>query len=206
MRTVAVDASRLQRWLSGFTERHGPTTASIATDQVGVSAEDGAEARISVPFPPLIGETVADLIAHVARDRTVGALLVRRGGVAVGVFEGRQLVTSKIETRYVQGRTKAGGWSQQRYARRRQNQAQELIQIAADLAASLLLPRIGDLDALATGGDRAAVDSTLADARLAALRAHATQRCYPVPDPRLAVLRDFPNQFLAVEITLNELA
>jgi hypothetical protein len=37
------------------------------------------------------------------------------------------LLAHKVGTRYVQSRTAAGGWSQQRFARRRDNQADELV-------------------------------------------------------------------------------
>ena len=132
--------------------------------------------------------------------------MIRRGGVAVGVFRGRRLLASKIETSYVQGKTKAGGWSQQRYARRRGNQARKLTETAAELMVSLVLPELDELDALATGGDRSSVDAVLADPRLTALLSLRVARTYPVPDPRLAVLHDFPELFLAVDIELNELA
>lgn len=205
-RTVTVDPGRLERWLAGFGERHGPVACSVAADVLVIVAEDGAEARIRVPFPPLVGNEPADLVAHVQRERTIAALLIRRGGVAVGVFRGRRLLASKIETSYVQGKTKAGGWSQQRYARRRGNQARKLTETAAELTVSLVLPELDELDALATGGDRSSVDAVLADPRLTALLSLRVARTYPVPDPRLAVLHDFPELFLAVDIELNELA
>jgi Actinobacteria/chloroflexi VLRF1 release factor len=112
-------------------------------------------------------------------------------------------VASKIEKRYVQGRTKAGGWSQQRYARRRDNQERQVVASAADVAATILLPRVSDLDAVVTGGDAALVSTVLADVRLAPLRPLVHARVHPVPDPRLAVLRAFPDQFLGLPIHLN---
>ena len=206
MRTVAVDPVRLERWVGGFAERHGPITTTVGEQVAVVVAEDGAEARMAIPFPPLSGGTFAELLAHVRHERTIAALLVRRGGVAVGIFEGRRLVTSKIETAYVQGKTKAGGWSQQRYARRRDNQARKLTETAADLVALQVMPRLGELAAVATGGDRPSIEAVLADPRLGRLRPLIMARSYPVPDPRLPVLTAFPSQFLAVEIELNDLA
>ncbi len=93
------------------------------------------------PFPPLAasGDDPRDaLIAHVLVDRTVGVLLVRRGGYAVGVFAGRKLTTSKVGSSYVQGATSAGGWSQQRFARRRANQARAAFADAAEVAVRIL--------------------------------------------------------------------
>ena len=57
----------------------------------------------------------------------LAVVLVRRGGYAVGVASGDRLTAHKVGTRYVQSRTAAGGWSQQRFARRRANQADELV-------------------------------------------------------------------------------
>jgi hypothetical protein len=46
------------------------------------------------------------------------------------------------------------------------------------------------------GGDRRALDTVLADPRLAPLRELAVDRVLDVPDPRLAVLRATPERFL----------
>ena len=67
-----------------------------------------------------------------------GLLLVRKGGFAVARLAGERLVDSKVGQRHVQGRTKAGGQSQQRFARRRGNQARQAYEAAADHAARLL--------------------------------------------------------------------
>ena len=63
----------------------------------------------------------------------------------MGIFSGRQLITSKVGSAYVQGRTKAGGWSQQRFARRRQNQTVKAFAVAADAASTVLLPVVDEL-------------------------------------------------------------
>ena len=145
-------------------------------------------------------------MAHALLDRTVGAVLVRRGGYAVGRFEGRRLVGSKVGSAYVQGRTKAGGWSQQRYARRRANQAREAYDEAADVVTTLLLPHTDDLAAVVGGGDAVGVHAVLGDPRLARLRALLQPRVLPTPDPRLRVLEAFGEQLREVRITLNALA
>jgi hypothetical protein len=205
-RVVSVAPERLERWLAGFEQRHGEVDWDPMAEAVRARAPDGAVAVIAVPFPPLpIGTMPHTLVQHVQRSRRIGALLVRKGGVAVGVFHGRRLVASKIEKQYVQGRTKAGGWSQQRYARRRDNQARQVVVDAADQVAALILPDSG-LDAVVAGGDTALIAAVLADRRLEPLRGLVQPRVHPVPDPRLAVLEAFPDQFLAVSITLNGLA
>jgi hypothetical protein len=196
-RRVSVPPERLARWLEGFAERHGEVSAVTSPDRVSLTGSDGARAVLDVPFPPLSG----DLVAHALADRDVGVLLVRRGGYAAGVFAGSRLVASKVGSSYVQGTTKAGGWSQHRYANRRANQARAAFAAAADAAAGVLLGR--RLDALVRGGDRVAVDAVLADPRLEPLRPLVTGPLLAVPDPRLRVLQQTPEQFRAVSITLD---
>ncbi len=207
-RVVRVPPERLPRWLDGFAGRHGAVEATLSSDTVTLVAEDGAGAVIAVPFLPWlpVGEPLDALLAHVGRTRAVGVVLVRKGGYAVGRFVGARLVESKVDSTYVQGRTKAGGWSQQRYARRRDNQSAKAYAETADVAARLLVPHAATLDAFVGGGDPPAVAAVLADPRLASLRPLLQPRVLPVPDPRLRVLEAFPEQFLAVEIALNALA
>ena len=195
MREVTVAPERLERWLAGFAERHGATQVTSASDVVELAGADGARAWLHVPFPPLTD----DVVAHVTRDRRVGVLLVRRGGYGVGVFAGRALEASKVGSSYVQGGTKAGGWSQQRYARRRANQASAAFAEAADAAARVLAGAA--LDAFVAGGDREAVRAVLTDARLAHLQPGG--RWLEVKDPKLKVLAAMPEQFRAVRIELD---
>jgi hypothetical protein len=201
-RVVHVAAPRLLRWIDGFADRHGSYTPSVTSTLVTLEAVDGASAAIEVPFPPLDGTGLADLLAHVRRERRVGVLLVRRSGFAVGIFAGPDLEVSKVDSTYVQGTTKAGGWSQQRYARRRANQASAAFAEAADVAARLL--GSAELDALVTGGDRPAVRAVLADRRLVHLEALVTAPWLNVKDPKLRVLTAMPEQFLAVRITVTD--
>lgn len=207
-RRVSVPAERLAGWLDGFTERHGATLSEGDAKEVALTGADGARAWLVVPFPPMPARAHGQdprevLIAHALRSRTVGVLLVRRGGHAVGVFAGSDLVSSKVDSAYVQGTTRAGGWSQQRFARRRANQARAAFAGAADTAARILLPQLTRLDALICGGDRAAVQAVLADRRLGALTDLRRDPFLSVPDPRLRILQATPAQFRAVQITLE---
>ena len=207
-RVVAVAPERLAGWVTGFTGRHGATGVGADPGGVTLDAADGARARLLAPAPPLpdADDPLAALIAQAGAARTVGALLVRRGGWAVGLFRGPALQRSKVGRSYVQGQTKAGGWSQQRYARRRAQQADHLYAAAADAAADLLLPSLPDLAALVGGGDARGVDAVLADRRLAGLRPLLAERVLPTVDPRLRVLEEFGERMRAVRIELNALA
>jgi len=199
-RWVSVAPERIDRWLAGFEERHGHCVRTTTPEQVVLAAPDGARAECEVPFPPLL----ADLGEHARRDRRVGVLLVRLGGYAAGVFEGERLVESKVGSRQVHGRSAAGGQSQQRFARRREGQVRVALAAAADNVVRVLVPEASRLEAVVTGGDRAAVDEVLADRRLAALRPLVTGRLLDVPDPRLKVLQATPELFRAVRIRLLE--
>jgi len=205
-RRVTIPAARLAKWLDGFADRHGPLDTEAQAEVVRVRAADGSRAWIEVPFPPFDAggpRVLTRLGHHVREERTVGVLLVRRGGYAAGIFEGTRLVSSKVGSSYVQGTTKAGGWSQQRFARRRANQASAAFGEAADVAARILLAEGAGLGTLVTGGDRAAVRTVLADTRLAPLRGLVAKRFLAVGDPRLVVLKATPEQFTAVHISLD---
>jgi hypothetical protein len=202
-RVVDVGAERLDGWLQRFADRHGPTEWEASADLVVVTATDGARAECAVPFPPLVVDSDAaygGLPQHARKERCVGVLLVRLGGHAAGVFSGANLMSSKVGTRLVHGRSAAGGQSQQRFARRREGQVRVALQDAAAVAIRILLPAARDLDAVVLGGDRSAVEKVLADARLAPLRDLVVPGVLDVPDPRLQVLKDTPRLFRSVRI------
>jgi len=216
-RWVEVPPERLVSWIATFTRRHG--AGSVSRDEAGsvvtFTAADGSAAECHPPFPPLSAEadgrdpaTAAEqIVAHAVADRTVGVLLVRLGGYAVGVFTGAppRLASSKTGSRPVHGRSSAGGWSQQRFARRRENQAAIALRAAADAADAIFGPyRADGLDAVVVGGDKRAVTALRGDARLAPYLDRATDRFLTVPDPRPAVLRDIPSAYLAIRIRLTE--
>jgi hypothetical protein len=139
-------------------------------------------------------------VAAARAQRRFGLLLARRSAVAVGVASGAELVTSKVDSWYVQGRTAAGGWSQQRFARRRDNQARAAAGDAAGIVARLLLPAVAGLATVVTGGDRRAVDAILADPRLVPVAALRDERFLTVGEPRLAILQAAVSQARAVWI------
>jgi hypothetical protein len=182
---VLVPAARLERWVLNFKGRHGTTGLAVAAGSLTGAASDGSTFTARLPF----GERYAGLpdaaafAAAVELPADWGVLLVRKGGFAVARLHGGETVGSKVGQRHVQGRTKAGGQSQQRFARRRDNQARQAYEAAAGHAARLLAGLAGPL---VTGGDHTAVDEVLAEARLEGLT--VVGPWLPVPDPRRGVL------------------
>ncbi|MCW2936077.1 MAG: hypothetical protein JWM19_7039 [Actinomycetia bacterium] len=252
-RWIEVSPVRFPGWIDAFGTRHGATheapLALAASRAGGASGEesvifvapDGAMARCNPPFPGyseqislVASESASAIAAHSLARRTVGVLLVRLGGYAAGVFTGSppRLAGSKAGTRPVHGRSAAGGWSQQRFARRRDNQASEALSAAASAALDVwdgwargrsrsdnegqgrgatsagepspARPPGTGLDAVVLGGDKRAIAELRQDARLAPYLDLAVARFLTVPDPKLAVLADSPRLFLAVRIWLTE--
>jgi peptide subunit release factor 1 (eRF1) len=144
---------------------------------------------------------VGPLLEAVAEDHLVGVLLVRLGGFAAGVFDGEELVASKVGTRNVHGRHRAGGSSANRFRRRREGQARVLVEAAAENGVRVLAPYRGRLRAVALGGDRTAIKQALAASReLTALVSPTTSRFITVPEPRRAVLERAIHDVYAVEV------
>ncbi len=198
-RVVEVDAERLDRWLSGFAERHGPYEAAETPTPdglvVSVSAADGSQAT-AVPF----------------EHDPLGLVLVRRGGYAVGLAIGSTLVGSKVGSRHVQSRSAAGGWSQQRFARRRGKQADELVDAVVSHALRVVLggdesPRTGAPGiprGLVVGGDRRLVAEVLDASALRAVAGLPRRELYDLPDPKRAVLETALRRGRALRITLTD--
>ncbi len=203
-----VAPERLGRWLDGVADRHGSFT-DVRVDDAGVvhvTCTDTTTLALTAPYgwTPPSGATLAAFGAAVRAPHRTAVLLVRRGRWAVGVFDGAQLVVSKVDARQVQGRTAAGGWSQQRFARRRGNQTDAVVTHAADTAARVLLPHAGGTRALATGGDKGLVAEVIADPRLRALAALPRLGPLDVGEPTKAVLLETPPRFRAVRVHIVE--
>jgi hypothetical protein len=168
--TVLVPRERVERWVTNFAGRHGgDPDLTVGTDGLRGSAPDGSVFEARLPFgKPYDGAPDAgSFAAAIITPEDWGVLLVRKGGFAVARLRHDRPVDSKVGQRHVQGRTKAGGQSQQRFARRRDNQARQAYEAAADHAARLLTTDAqGSELVVVTGGDHAAVHDVLADPRL----------------------------------------
>ncbi|MEC5198365.1 hypothetical protein RCH21_000573 [Arthrobacter sp. PL16] len=220
-RSVLVEAHRLDGWLARFGERNGTYTVEPdgerADGSIRLAAVNGCTAVLAPPLPvrarsprePAGAPAASDqralgehLLSGVDPSATVGLLLIRRGGYSVGISREGTVVASKTGTRYVQGKTAAGGWSQQRFARRRANQADALVEETAARAAKLYAADPPSL--LQLGGDRALATGTLGESALKAY-AHLPQVPFlTVPDPRFAILKEAARSALSIRITVTD--
>ncbi|WP_411285760.1 Vms1/Ankzf1 family peptidyl-tRNA hydrolase [Lapillicoccus sp.] len=231
-RLIEVAPERLERWVAGFGERHDG--ASVQTDGVVVvsaTGGDGATARFEhfghVPLGLVLvrrgGYAVGLAAAVDGPGEEVGKRPRPGPGADLGEVspgEGRTspgsrpvvLVASKVGTRHVQSRTAAGGWSQQRFARRRGNQADALVEAVAGHALRILLggdasPRRGAPGiprGLVIGGDRALAAQVLEETGLRVLGDLPRRELYDLPDPKRAVLEEALRRGRAVRVTLTE--
>ncbi|NUR06974.1 MAG: hypothetical protein HOQ45_08195 [Nocardioidaceae bacterium] len=193
---------RVVRWFENFAGRHGDPTYVVAAGRLAATAPDGAHAEATLPFTrPYAGTADPAAFADaVTAPHRWGVLLVRKGGFAVAGLRDGAVVDSKVGQRHVQGRTKAGGQSQQRFARRRNNQARQAYEAAAEHAVRVL----AGVEALVCGGDRTAVEAVLSDPRLRLVAAVRTEPWLPVPDPRRAVLEQAVLDAGSVSVRVEE--
>ena len=205
-RRLGVAPERLGKWLDGVADRHGAFIDVVLVDGVvNVTCADSTTLALRAPFDWTPGPALLTSFTAAAREpRRAAVLLVRRGRWAVGVFDGSDLVVSKVDARQVQGRTAAGGWSQQRFARRRGHQTDAVVEHAVETAVRVLLPHAGSVAAFFTGGDRGLTDEVLADRRLAPLAALRREPPLDVGEPTKAVLLETPRQFRAVDVVIKE--
>jgi len=143
----------------------------------------------------------------VERDHLVAAFLVRLGGYAAGVFDGEELVASKVGTRFVKNRNKKGGSSSNRFRRRREEQARELVDAAAETAAGVFDVWRDRIEFTALGGDRRTLDAVLTrHPELEWLRQRAVPRFFTVPDPRLRTLERLAYDLYAAELVTDDVS
>ncbi|WP_125610403.1 acVLRF1 family peptidyl-tRNA hydrolase [Specibacter cremeus] len=207
-RTAFVSAARLSGWVERFSAAHGGLAPVEDTDDgVVLRAHDGAVALLAPPWPdagrPGRGPDLVSRLSSLAtQERRFGVLLVRRGGYAVGVAVSGTLLVHKCGTKYVQSRTAAGGQSQHRFARRRANQADGLVERTALEAARVFAGQ--DFEYVAVGGDRALVDAVLAEPALRPFAGRPRVAPIAVGDPNLAVLVKAAADFCAIRVRVSD--
>jgi hypothetical protein len=200
--------------VSGFSERHPDTVASLIPDGVMLESADGSRATITSPVPlpvrpaadlapvdPLeVAQNLADLVD---RPRVVGVILIRRGGYAAALVSSGQVVRSSVGRRRVHGRSSAGGWSQQRFARRRDNQTDAVVEAAVRTAAQILLTGPSS-EALITGGDKDLIRRALATSQLRDLRDVPRGVHLPVGDPRMPIVHEVAKNAQSFRIDVSD--
>jgi hypothetical protein len=206
-RVAFVSGARLPGWVERFASSHGALVEEELDAGLQLRAADGAVALLQAPWPVdgrpgRGGDAVSRLASLAGQPRSLGTVLVRRGGYSVAVVSGGAVLASKTGTRHVQSRTAAGGWSQQRFARRRANQADALVEAVAEHAARIFAEH--RIEYLAPGGDRTLADQVLAEPVLKRYAGVARLAFFDVPDPRAAVLKKAAAELCSVRILVTD--
>jgi hypothetical protein len=190
--------ARLDRWTSNFLARHGATATNVVNGALVGFGQDGSTFEARLPFGREYDgpARVADFLVAAVPPDDWGLLLVRKGGFAVARVAGDRITESKVGQRHVQGRSKAGGWSQQRFARRREQQARIAYEAAAGHARRLL----ADVPVLVTGGDRGGVASVV---EIAGLVDRVVADLPDVREPRRGVFEEAVVDARSVRMTVT---
>jgi len=145
----------------------------------------------------------ADVVEAMQNER-VGLLVIRKGGFSVGGAEGTEIIAHRTGSRYLQGRTAAGGWSQQRYARRRDNQADAGYALSGKAVEEVVLPLISTLTRVVAGGDRAAVRTVLGQRGLEPVARLLSPAMLAVGPPKRTSLDELLAKARLIHIELTE--
>ena len=161
---------------------------------------------VSPPFPlreqAVHGGFVTGPLANLLKvDYTIGLILVHLGAYAVGLCRGEKLVTSKVGTGLVHGRHKKGGSSQQRFQRRRENQAAEFLDRVCLHAREQLESRAKLIDYVVYGGPRQTVLQLQKHCPLLKLFEDRALPPLDVPDPRREILEKAVGRIWSSRIT-----
>lgn len=195
---------RVRGWIERYSARHPGTVWTVDEKGAAAVSPDDSRALLSVPIGTLLNHSVDGFVDHVEKPWRIGLLVVRKGGFAVVRLRGDEVLDRKVGRRHVQGKTKAGGWSQQRFARRRENQARAAYDAAAGHAADLLLPHAAELDQLVTAGDQGAVDAVLATRELAPLLGVPGRWLAGVGEPDRSVVDAAVGSARSVPVTITD--
>ena len=217
-RFLEVAPGRLPGWVARYTAARGGEVEVLTTPTgLRIDGADGSSALLDLLVPPPAwpppgqvggepwhGDGFPDeALARVAATATpLLVLLARRGGWVVGVVRDGAVVEGKVGRRYVQGQTAAGGWSQQRYARRRSGQSAKLADDASS-AIGTVLERATPTKPVAAvlGGDRALAASVLDGGPVQGLPRHGPLE---VGEPRRKDLDAAAERVLALRVTVHD--
>ncbi|TLM73542.1 acVLRF1 family peptidyl-tRNA hydrolase [Pseudarthrobacter sp. NamB4] len=207
VRTAFVPGGRVGGWAERFAAAHGGYQPIDDDDGLRLIADDGAEALLQPPWPvdgrPGRGtDALERLVSLASQPRRLGLLLVRRGGYGVAVVSEGLVLASKLGSTYVQSRTAAGGQSQQRFARRRSNQADALVEAVAKQAQRVFSAEV--FEYVVPGGDRALAGLVLEHPALNGYAGLPRLAYLDVPDPKAAVLKKAAADACSVRIQVTD--
>jgi peptide subunit release factor 1 (eRF1) len=157
----------------------------------------------SPPTVPGRFDTAADVVEAIQHER-IGLLVIRKGGFSVGAAQGVEIIAHRTGSRYLQGRTAAGGWSQQRYARRRDNQADAGYALSGKAVEEVVLPLVSSLTRVVAGGDRAAVRTVLTQRGLEPVARLLSPAMLAVGPPKRTSLDELLAKARLIHIELTE--
>lgn len=209
-RRVQVPVDRIGPWLDGFSARHGavvPESQDSPAVRAGWRLRAADRSVAVVLRPGWLGERDPGdprELPERAAGRSIAVLLLRRAGYLVALVHDRQVLASKVSSRHIHGRTAAGGWSQKRYSRRRDNQAAEIASAAAQAMADLA--GIDRADVLCAGGDRSLLDAALQQLGQRTGLDRLPRYDYPggVGTPERSLLASLPAAVCALTVELSE--
>lgn len=195
--------ARVEEFLAGISIEHGAycpeggvladewewLPGSARTSRTGVYLISGAALRLAIapPFPPVppLVDWKSDMVRALNAPRRVGVVLLRLGYFAVGVVDNASVQVAKAGNRYVHGRHKAGGQSQRRWERNREQWIETLFDRACSAWEEACGPLASRLDHLALGGDRIVLGKFLNHCpALRPFRDRVIGRRIPVDRPR----------------------
>ncbi|MBP3036115.1 hypothetical protein J2M53_07610 [Arthrobacter sp. zg-ZUI100] len=200
-RQTFVPAQRLPGWLERFAAGNGGVAVTPEHGGLHLAAGNGTEAQLLAPWPddgrPGRGaDDVERLVSLAGQSRTVGIVLLRRGGFAVGVARDGALLPSQAGSTSVRSRGSAGGSPQ-----RRANQTETLVEAAAGAAARLFAEHPAEY--LVFGGDRALTGLFVQQLAFARWSNLSRLRPLAVQDPKPAALAQAAKDACSVLIRIT---
>ncbi|MFC1933383.1 Vms1/Ankzf1 family peptidyl-tRNA hydrolase [Chloroflexota bacterium] len=153
-----------------FIHKVGAHSAPDELNQMASSSKNGTvlfwgdmrKCLVLPPFPLSEKTTFGGYVTKpfhrlLTSDYMIGLVLVHLGSYAVGICQGEKLISSKVGTGLVHGRHKKGGSSQQRFQRRRENQAREFLDRVCLHIREQIGPHAQLVNYIAYGGPRQTV-------------------------------------------------
>lgn len=135
--------------------------SSIAESQTGAIVFWGPHHRYLVmpPFPVAKSSfsytcDIEPLYSLMHQELLLGLVMVRLGEYGIGVFQGEEVLSSKVGTGLVHSRHRQGGSSSNRFRRHREKQMEAFFTRVCQYAREQLEPRARQLDYILYGGTR----------------------------------------------------